>query len=258
MEILGLVMKYKNLTIVGSSHISPESVVEVTHAIYDLKPDIVAVELDNSRYHALHQSKSRRISLRDIRSIGIKGYIFAVIAQYVQNSLSKYTGVKPGSDMLTAVRLARHNKLKIALIDQDIHITLQKLSKAITWREKWNFVADIFRGIFFRKREMKKLGIDNLDLTKVPGAKLIKKLMKQLHVRYPEIYKVLISERNVVMAKRLKYLMDNNTDKKILAVVGAGHSEDLIKLLKKYSSTKVDIVGGKLTDKISYSFSVTT
>ncbi len=35
------------------------------------------------------------------------------------------------------------------------------------------------------------------------------------------------------MAKKLKQLMDNHPEKKILAIVGAGHEEEIVKLIKK-------------------------
>ena len=44
--------------------------------------------------------------------------------------------------------------------------------------------------------------------------------------------------------------MQSNPDKQILAVVGAGHTDDLIKLIKKLHSSKADLVGSSL----SYSF----
>ncbi|HIH49050.1 TPA: TraB family protein, partial [Candidatus Woesearchaeota archaeon] len=94
-------MKYNNLTIIGTSHIAKQSVVEITDAIYELKPDIIALELDHRRYHALLSKAKHRIRLSDIRRIGIKGFIFALLGQYAQKTLGKYAGLEPGADMLT-------------------------------------------------------------------------------------------------------------------------------------------------------------
>ena len=55
--------------------------------------------------------------------------------------------------MLTAVKLAKKHKIQLALIDQDIEITLKRLSQEITWREKFNFLADIIKAVIFRKKE---------------------------------------------------------------------------------------------------------
>jgi pheromone shutdown protein TraB len=70
-------------------------------------------------------------------------------------------------------------------------------------------------------------------LTKVPEEKLIQQLIKQLKQRYPSIYKVLIQERNKVIAKNLAALIKRNPEDKIVAVVGAGHETELVGLVGK-------------------------
>lgn len=41
------------LRIIGTAHVSSESIAEVRQAIADFSPDVVAVELDPGRYAAL-------------------------------------------------------------------------------------------------------------------------------------------------------------------------------------------------------------
>jgi pheromone shutdown protein TraB len=137
----------------------------------------------------------------------------------------------PGSEMKLAYKLAKKNNCRVELIDQDILITLRKFSKAFTWREKLRIVADIFNGIFFGKRELKEMGFDG-DLSKVPEREVIKKMIQRVKKRYPGIYKVLVEDRNYFMANNLQRLLTLNPDKKILAIVGAGHEEEIIRLLK--------------------------
>ena len=72
------------------------------------------------------------------------------------------------------------------------------------------------------------------DLRKVPEEELISKLLRQVKKRYPSLYKVLITDRNKLMASRLSYLMEKNPDKKILAIVGAGHVDGIMRMLKSY------------------------
>ncbi len=215
---------YRNLTIIGTSHIAKESIVEVKKNINEQKPDIVALELDRLRFEALFYNKKRKTSLRDIFDIGIKGFLFNLIGAYVENKLGKMVNVKPGSEMKAAIFAAKENKADIALIDQDIRITLKSLSKAFGWKERFKFLADLIRNIFKREKI-------NIDLTKVPDKALVKKLTGRIKKDYPSIYKALIEDRNKVMAKNLYKLM--STDKKIIAVVGAGHEDDIIDLMKK-------------------------
>ena len=226
------------LQIIGTSHIAAQSVQEIERAIEQQKPDIICVELDIQRASALLDERKRKITVAQILQIGVKGYVFAKLGQYVQQKLGKVVGVAPGSDMKTALEIARKTKIDVAFIDQPIQITLKKFSKALTWKEKMRFVIDFFKGIFSPKKQMKKLGLQNLDLRKVPKDELILKMMGQVQERYPSIYKVLVEDRNKYMVKKLVILLRKHPDKKILAVVGAGHVSGMKKLLLKIDILK--------------------
>jgi pheromone shutdown-related protein TraB len=213
---------YKNVILVGTSHIAIESIKEVESSILENKPDLVAIELDPIRFQAL-LSKKRRIKISDIQKMGLKGFIFNLIGGFIEKQLGKVIKVKPGADMLKAIETSKKINAKILLIDQDIRITLKRLSKEITWKEKFTFMKEIFKAPF-SKQKIK------IDLTKVPSQNLIKQLVKKLRGYYPSIYKVLIEERNEILAKNIIRLM--KTDKKILAVLGAGHIEGVLKIIK--------------------------
>lgn len=213
--------RYKSLTVIGTSHISPESAEEIEAFIEAERPDIVALELDGGRLSAL-LSGERKIRIRDIGALGFNGWLFALIGQYAGRKLGDIVGVRPGSEMLKAYEAARRNGCRIALIDQKIEITLRKISKRVSSREKWRFVLDIVKAPFSRKKV-------EFDLRKVPGKEVINRMMNELGKRYPNVYDVLVLERNRHMAKNLYKLMQDN---KVAAVVGAGHEEGLIKEVK--------------------------
>jgi len=127
---------YKNLTIIGTSHISKQSIKQVKSSVKKLKPYIIALELDKKRFLALF--KEQKLSFRDIKSMGIKVFILNLIGAYAEKKLGKMVGTKPGDEMRTAVLLAKENKIKLALIDQDIEITLKKLIKRILGKKNSN------------------------------------------------------------------------------------------------------------------------
>jgi len=83
-----------------------------------------------------------------------------------------------------------------------------------------------------------------LDLRKVPKKKVIKQIMLMLKKSYPGTYDVLVEQRNHYMADRLKQLMQIYPDKKIVAIVGAGHEEGIMELVRK--------------DRISFSYTVSS
>ena len=219
-------MKHKNLTIIGTSHIAKQSVNEIKKAFDKLKPDIVAVELDKQRFYGLlHDAKPSR-SILNIKRFGLKGYLFALIGGFIQDKLGKLVGVEPGSDMLTAVREAQKQNAKIALIDQNIEITMKKFSKRFSAKEKWRLFVDIVKAPFSKEKI-------KIDLSKVPSSQMINMLMGKLKDRYPNVYYTLVQERNEIMATNLAHILKNNPKDKVLAVIGAGHESVILELVKK-------------------------
>jgi len=229
-------MKYKNLIFLGTSHIAKQSLGEVKKRIEEEKPSIIALELDKKRLYALMSKAQRKIEFRSIKNIGFKGFLFSLFGAWAERKLGRLVGVAPGSEMKEAAKIAKKGNIEIALIDQDIELTLKRLSNSITWKEKLNFLIDLLKALFLRKKEIE------FDLTKVPDKKIIRQLTSKLKERYPNFYKVLIEERNAVIANNLRRLMSSNHNKKILVILGAGHVDDVLELVKE--------------PKISFSFSV--
>ena len=240
-------MHYKKLTIIGTSHIARQSLNEIEAAFRQNTPGVVAVELDRKRLHSLLADERSNVGLKDIARIGFKGYLFATIGGWLQRKLGSIVGVMPGSEMKLAVELAGKSGAKVALIDQDIEITLKKFSQKLSWKEKFRFIGDLFKSLFFRKKAMKELGLkdEKIDLSKVPDKELVRKLIKQLEKRYPNVYDVLVRQRNKVMANNLAKLLLRFPDENILAVVGAGHEEELLKMIKKRVEGKADGVSSR-------------
>jgi len=216
---------YKNLILLGTSHIAKQSIEEIKDIIEEEKPEIIALELDYIRFKSLLNKKKRKIRIRDIKGIGFTGFLFNIIGAWSEKKLGKLVKVSPGSEMLTAIKIAKKEKINLVLIDQDIRITLRKLSKNMGWREKLRFIIDLLLASRHKKE------IKNMDLSKVPDKKTIKKLTNKFRKRYPSTYNILVTERNLFMAKNLNKLR-SNSNKKILAIVGAGHEEEMLKIIK--------------------------
>lgn len=226
--------KIENVVLVGTSHIAQESVKNVKEVIEHFPDAIVGIELDKQRFYALvHDQKSSGFSFATVKRFGLKGAVFAAIAGAVTEKLAKHVGTKPGADMLTAIETAGKNKHTIALLDQPIQITLQRFSQKLTWKEKWNFFVDIVSGLFMPKRAMKRYGLADFNLKKVPPEEVIEKLLFFVEKRYPEIYKVLIEERNRYMVQKIKRFQEKYPDKIIIAVIGAGHVRGMKGLLEQ-------------------------
>jgi pheromone shutdown-related protein TraB len=211
--------------IIGTSHVSKQSVNDVKNSFEEFNPDIIALELDILRFQSLIAKKQKRNLIKEIKHLGVKGVLLNTIGAWIENKIGQKVNMKPGAEMKTAIGLARIHKKEIALIDQDIRITLKRLTKEVKIKEKLRIFLDLFR-IPFAKKQMEKI-----DLTKVPEQEFIDDIIKKVKNRYPGIYKVLIKERNKIIAKNLNKLKKDKKDKKILAIIGAGHKKEVEKLI---------------------------
>jgi pheromone shutdown-related protein TraB len=238
------------LTILGTSHIASESLNKVKETIGKGSYDILALELDSQRLYSLLQKTRHETHLRDMLKIGVKGYFFGLFGAWAERRLGEMVGMKPGAEMIAAYRLAKKKGMQISLIDQRIDITLKRLSESFTWREKMNFVLDIVGNIAKRQKM-------EFDLRKVPPKDVIQKLIERVKNRYPNLYKVLVTERNEVMAANLATLLQQYPEKKIIAIVGAGHEEELFTLVRQKAGTVPNIsykfsVGEDINSKVFY------
>jgi pheromone shutdown-related protein TraB len=221
-----------NLIIIGTSHISMESKEKIKKEFSEFKPEIICIELDGNRFYAMMNPDKVKGS-PSIRQLGVTGFIFAVVGKALQKKLGNFTGMNPGEEMLLGAQLAKNNRLPLELIDQDAGITLKNMSKKVKLREKFRIVKDIVTAPFSKKQRLK------IDINKIPDEQLILELMNQMKGRYPGFYNVLLEDRNKFMARKLYLLMKNNPDKKIMAIVGAGHVEGIKKHINSLNASNV-------------------
>lgn len=234
----------KELILVGTSHIAKQSVENVRKAIEERAPDIVGIELDIQRYRGLLMEQKKQKTtprMMDIRRIGLKGFIFALIGSLGMKKLAKYVGTNPGADMLEAANIAQKNDVRVALIDQNINHTLSSFSKRLSKREIGRFFLDLIKGVFNPKGELKKMGVYKFDLSKVPSEDLIENMIAHMKKRYPNVYDVLVHRRNIYMAKKIIRIMRQDDVERMVAVVGAGHRQGIKQILENQSSAEFSV-----------------
>ncbi|MFW6283727.1 MAG: TraB/GumN family protein [Minisyncoccales bacterium] len=220
-----------NIYLLGTAHVSKQSQKDIISQIELLKPEVVAIELDLGRLRALleeNKDKKKKKKSLPIKELGLGGYIFAKVGGYVQSKIAKKLGVESGIDMKTAFLEARKHKIPTALIDQNIQITLKNFSK-IPFTKKFKIFSNlIFKS--FNKKYKKEL---NIDISKgIPNSKELEKILAIIQREAPELYQVLIHNRNVYMVEKLLKLREKHQGP-ILAVLGAGHVPGMFELLKQ-------------------------
>jgi pheromone shutdown protein TraB len=213
------------IILVPTSHIARESLENVRNTIEKEKPDCVAVELDINRYHYLKE-RGNESTLDMIRILGLPTFLIYWVLKKFQDYFGRKTGILPGSEMMEAVGIAGGRGITIALIDLPLEITLSKIRK-IPLSEKLGLFRLLIMGVFglaipFGKKH-------SFDLNRVPPKEIIRQAMGYLEKELPGFYRVLVSERNAVMAKNLKGL--SKKFNKIVCVIGAGHEKGMKELL---------------------------
>lgn len=208
------------IVIVPVAHVSEESVRKVRKAIEETKPDVVAVELDAHRLHAL-LSRREPTLLEMVRSP------FFGLLYLFQKLIGKGLGVVPGSEMLAAVEEAQKADVPIALIDRDITVTMGRLSSIPLW-EKLSIVGQVFLSpLAFVPNPFSKRRRPPIE--EMTDQRFIRRFFREFRQQLPNVYRVLVDERDEHIARQLLSLKAG----KVVLVVGAGHVPGIERRLRE-------------------------
>ncbi|KAB1188408.1 MULTISPECIES: TraB/GumN family protein [Haloferax] len=137
-----------HVRVVGTAHVSADSVREVEETVKSERPDVVAVELDEGRYRQLKGGTPDDIEARDLlRGNTVFQFIAYWMLSYVQSRMGEKFDVKPGADMLAAVETAEEEGLDVALVDRDIQTTIQRFWRRMGTLEKMRMAGDLAFGV---------------------------------------------------------------------------------------------------------------
>ena len=217
-----------NIILIGTAHISKDSVEEVKDAIEKYKPDIVAVELCQRRFDAI--TKKDQWEKTPVTKLLKSNNAYLMLAQTflssIQRRLGKEYGVEPGSEMIAAIDEAKKHNLDVALVDRDISITLKRAWRKMGFREKFRLTWEFLKALMGYDEEE----LEELDLQKLMDQDVISTLMEEFGEIAPSVSTVLIHERDEYIAKKIQ---DESKKGKVVAVVGAGHLKGIQKKLGK-------------------------
>ena len=204
----------ENLRLLGTAHVATSSVEAVRQQIDAYQPDVVAVELCQSRYDTL--VSDRRLDKEGLLKVIKEGKAPMVLLQSMlsaeQRKLGINEGQQPGAELLAAVQAANAVGCEVALVDRDIQTTLRRAWKRMRLREKWRLLSSLLAD----EDDDEEIDVDQL----LQDSDLLSSMMEELKGFSPGAGEVLIDERDTYIAAKLNALDEN---KRILAVLGAGH-----------------------------------
>ncbi len=221
-------MKRECLTIIGTAHVSEESVNEVKDAIYEQHPDVVAIELDRGRYIKL---KKQMMGIEEDETISVSKiikenkvalFLTTTLLSYFQSKIGADVDVKPGAEMVGAIEASQDLDIPIALIDREIGTTLQRALNRMGFIEKAKFLFGLIASVLGFGDDEEEIDIEDLK-----NPENIDELMEMFKDEAPSVHEVLVHERDAYLAGKIMQIPQD----KVIAVVGAGHKPGIEKYL---------------------------
>lgn len=235
----------KQVILVGTAHVSRDSVDTVRRIIDSEGPDTVCVELDQQRYQALRDPhRWRSLNLVQVLRRGQGAYLLANLAlASFQKRMGLGTGVKPGEELAAAAEEAENRQLDLRLVDRDIRTTLLRVWRRTGFWKKLQLFSALLAGMFDDTR------LDEEQLAELRRQDTLSALLQEMGDALPDLKATLVDERDRFMA----YHIARAPGRKIVAVVGAAHMPGIVKHLP-CSVTREEIEDiSRIPEKSSFS-----
>ncbi|XP_066326749.1 uncharacterized protein [Miscanthus floridulus] len=227
----------EDVWILGTSHLSPDSVADVERVLRAVQPDNVVVELCRSRAGIMYVSsdssdepllKSNMFSLggskffgavnRSINLGGQSALALRLLLAVFSSKISSNANRPFGEEFRAARRVSEDIGAQLVLGDRPIEITLERAWKSLTWDQKTKLLISLFRGI------ASTTDTPQDEKTAVSPYELYEKLSTS----YPALLQPLIHERDMFLAWSLKRSKAVNKSKTVVGVVGKGHINGIV------------------------------
>jgi pheromone shutdown-related protein TraB len=218
-DIERLELDGREYILVGTAHISQESVDTVEWVIDKEDPDVVCVELDAQRFESLRSDdRWEDLDLVEVIKQGKLTFLLARLALTAfQKQMGSKTGINPGAEMLAATEAAERKGVPVELVDRNVQTTLLRAWRLTPWYRRAE-VALVLIGSLFQSES-----VDESDLSDLRDSDMIATVLDELGEVLPEVKRVLVDERDLYMAHSLQRVSGD----RIVAIVGAAHRDGI-------------------------------
>lgn len=212
----------KKYQIIGTAHVSKQSADLVEKTIEETRPDTVCVELCEARYSSLKNEK--KFQDMDIIQVIKEKKVYLLLSSLILSAFQKKIAdkmeVKPGQEMITAIKAAEETGAETVLADRNLQVTLKRAWKSMSFIEKIKIISQL---VFAAGSSG---DISEEEIERLKKTDVLETLLDELGKSHPKLKDVLITERDKYLCNKIKNAPGNN----IVAVVGAGH----VPGIKKY------------------------
>ena len=232
-DVTHLMVDNKHISLIGTAHISRESVDTVVRVINELQPDTVCVELDQQRYQSLINQKGwESLNLKEVIRKKQLPFLLANLAlSSYQKRMGLATGVQPGAELAAAAQVAEELGIRVELVDRNIRTTLLRVWRITGLWNKMKVLASLFASLFEKQQ------INEEELAKLRQADNLASMLEEMGELLPSVKQILVDERDIYMAYHIRQAPGDN----IVAVVGAAHLPGIIARLEGESASATDI-----------------
>ena len=218
----------REIILIGTAHISQESIDQVTETIKSENPDNVAIELDEGRLASMKNPDAWKNL--DIVKVLKEGKGFVMMANLVLSSFQRRmgsdVGVKPGEEMKAALAVCEENGIQTTMVDRPIQTTLRRAWGKSSFWGKCKLLGVLISSAFSKEE------ISTEEIESLKNSNEMDVMMNELAEYLPTVKTVLIDERDQYLASHIWEAEGN----KIVAVLGAGHLPGVEAHLEKLSS----------------------
>ena len=221
------------VVLLGTAHVSQASVDSVEALISQEKPDTVCVELCPSRLRSIKDPEYWK--KLDIFTVFKERKMYLLLSSLILSSFQKKLGfgkIKPGDEMRKAIELAEKDSLKLETVDREVQTTLKRAWGNVNFFSKSFLISALVSSLLVKEE------ITEEKIEQMKSEDALKDIFSQLPGRFDQVKQVIIEERDQYLAEKIRRAALNGS-KKLVAVVGAGHLEGIM----KYIGESRDITG---------------
>lgn len=219
------------LLLIGTAHISKGSVDEVSSYMEKFNPDHVCIELDKTRYKSKDDDSGwNSTSITKVLKEG-KGFLLLAnmaLASF-QKRMGEQTGSKPGEEILGAAKIADEKNIPFSFCDREIQTTFKRSWRKSNFWNKCKLLATLISAAFSKEE------VTEEELEELKKADVLETMLNEMASQLPTVKKVLIDERDQYLATSM-YLSPGTRK---LGVIGAGHTNGILKTLEKLDNEEM-------------------
>ena len=228
-ELSKLKLGKTEVILLGTAHVSRESVADVERAIELEKPDRVLIELDEGRAKNLRYPDHWKHM--DIVQVIKSGKIYLLFSSILLSIFQKKMGDRltsaPGAEFKKAIEVAEAKNLGIEFIDREIRITLKRAWQSVGFFGKLRLMSELIASLFVTEDMQKD------DIEKLKEKDALQSLLDSLPPAFRKIREIIIDERDQYMAQKVRdtVLHGKKHPRRVLVVIGAGHLRGMTEAL---------------------------